>query len=111
MRLTEKTSLGDVLLNCADFSWKAWLYLPADAPWALEASASVLESTEVPPDMEDDPEAGVPLYARKHNLIQALPISDVQSIVQHRKAAIPEASIDDLLEAFLYYYDNDAFLT
>lgn len=41
----------------------------------------------------------------------ALRLADVEDIVANARAQKPAASEAELLEAFLYYYDNDAFIT
>jgi hypothetical protein len=69
-----------------------------------------LESEEVPPELEDDPDAGVPEFAKRNNLIQALPVTVVQDIATNARSQKPDANLGDLLYAFLYYYKHDAFV-
>ena len=86
------------------------LYLSAAEPWKLESNGLVLESEEVPPELEDDPEAGVPLLARQQGLVQVLPISTVKSIVENARLQRANVSAATLLEALTHYYDHDAFI-
>jgi hypothetical protein len=102
-------TLKETLLNIADKSPTAWVYLPADKNWNLNSKCAVLESEEVPPELENDPEAGVPEVAKKNNLIQALPVTVVQDVVANAKAQKPSVTLNDIFRAFVYYFKHDAF--
>lgn len=102
--------LEDVLSNIQAYSFKAWLYLPKDEAWTVSCRCAVLESEEVPPELEHIPDVGMPEFAKSHNLVQTLPVEVVRGIVQNAKMQKPEISDAKLFEAFLYYYDNDAFI-
>ena len=88
-----------------------WLFLPKDEEWELGVAALVKEMEEVPPGDEGEEEAGYPQQARTANLMAALRLVDVEDVVANARAQKPDASEAELLEAFLYYYDNDAFIT
>lgn len=81
-----------------------------DNNWTLDSISAILESDEVPNEFEDTPNAGIPEFAKRNNLIQALPVTVVQDIVTNAKAQKPTASMEDLFRAFQYYYENDAFI-
>jgi len=102
-------TLKDILLSIDDHSVLAWVYLPADKNWNLDSPGAVLESEEVPPELEDEPDAGVPEFAKQNGLIQVLPVSTVQDIASNAKAQKPGATVVDLLKAFEFYYLHDAF--
>jgi hypothetical protein len=104
------TPLREILRRIDRENEKAWLYLSAEEKWKLSSPALVLESEEVPPEMEDDPEAGVPEIARRLKMMQALPVTVVQDIVRNATSQKADASDDDLVRAFLHYYDHDAFI-
>lgn len=89
---------------------KAWVYLSGEEKWKLSSPALVLESEEVPPEMEDDLDAGVPEIARRLKMMQALPVTVVQDIVGNATSQKADASDEDLFRAFLHYYDHDAFI-
>lgn len=97
--------LKDVLNNVNDFEWSYALYLPEDEVWELQTKCAVLD----PDDLDDDNE-DVPKFAVENNLIYALNIQDIQGIVKNAHDQKLNCSENDLLEAFLYYYDNDAFM-
>jgi hypothetical protein len=103
-------TLQEVLSNINSYSIKYWLYLPDDEKWTLQSRAAVLESEEVPPEREDDPDAGIPAYAKQHNLMEVLPISVIQSIVNYAINQKKEVDLDEIFESLIYYYDNDAYL-
>lgn len=104
------TVLRDVLANIRDQNDRAWLYLPAAGPWSYDSPAAVLESEEVPPELEDEPDAGIPQYAKDQGLKQVLPITVVQDVVSNVLAQRPAATPDDLFRAFIHYFEHDAFL-
>lgn len=103
-------NLKQVLLHIADKSNLAWVYLPRDKNWNLDSACAVLASEEVPPELEDEPDAGVPAFATANGLIQVLPVGSMQEIVENAKGQNPNASIDDLFNAFIFYFRNDAFI-
>lgn len=108
---TELTSLDTVLKTLGDLRDDAWLYLTATEPWRLDGPAAVLISGEVRPELEDDPEAGVPAIAREKNLMQVVPISTLKDIVAHARAQRANVSLSSLFDALTYFYDHDAFMT
>jgi hypothetical protein len=103
------TLLRSVLEHPDDLDEGAWLYLPAKEKWTLDSPSAVLRSEEVPPELEDDPEAGIPEFAKANTLMQALPIGTVKEIVNNARLQRPDVDLPTLFEAFLYFYDRDAF--
>lgn len=101
---------GKLLTEIETHDDQAWVYLPADAKWTVTSRSLVLRSLEVAPEEEDDPAAGVPPEAGNHSRIQALPVTTVQDLVRYAKDQKPCATEAELFNAFLYYYDHDAFL-
>jgi hypothetical protein len=111
MAVSEKlVRLREVLEKPDDLDEKAWLYLPAARKWDLDSDCAILRSEEVPPEMEDDPDAGVPVFAKANGLTQALPTATVKEIVANARLQRAEVDLPTLLEAFIYFYDHDAFL-
>ena len=86
------------------------LYLPEKDIWSLDSEALVEVSTEVPPEEEHLPKAGYPNLALSNKLMATLDSSTVMDIVENARAQRQSASPEDILAAFLYYYDNDAFI-
>jgi hypothetical protein len=106
----ETVRFGDALLAIAENSPRAWVYLPADQDWSLDSKCAILESDEVPPELEDEPGAGLPEFAKRNGLMQTLPVAVVQDIVMNARAQKPDAAVDVLFRAFQYYHENDAFI-
>jgi hypothetical protein len=103
-------TLKQALLSINSQSTRCWLYLPATVSWTLESLCLIAESEEVPPEEEDDPDAGMPQIAKDNELMQVLSVSEVQDLVENVKAQKSDVSDEELFEAFLYYYDNDAYM-
>jgi hypothetical protein len=104
------TKLADVLTNPQAQDARAWLYLPANTAWSLDSPAAVLESEEVPPELEDEPDAGVPKFAKDNGLAQILPITAVQDVVSNAHQQRSGLSLSELLHALKFYYEHDAFI-
>lgn len=107
---SDLSTLREVLKGIMVASTRCWLYLPEDEEWTLDSRAVVLESEEVSPGHEDDPNAGIPALAIQNKLVQVLPVGTVQDVVTNAREQRPKAAEGDLLTALLYYYDNDAFI-
>ena len=60
--------------------------------------------------LTEDDEDEVPKEAKKKQLMYALNIQTVQAIVKNVEQQNHYLTDDDLVEAFLYYYDNDAYI-
>lgn len=104
------TSLREVLEQANFLDDEAWLYLPASDRWSLDSKCAVLRSEEVPPELEDQPDAGIPEFAKQAGLMQALAIANVKEIVANARLQRPGVELPVLLDAFLFYYDHDAFI-
>ena len=102
-------TLEEVLTGSGHFSDRAWVYLPRTGEWDLGTSAAVLESEEVPEEDEDLPDAGVPEFAKANDLKQVLPITAVQYIVANLQNFNPSPTAVEILSAFTFYYNTDAF--
>ena len=97
--------LSFILKSIEEFKWSEALFLPEDEVWEKDTEGMVLD----PDDIEDD-EDEVPREAKEKHLIYALSIQTIQSIVKNLQQQNHNISEDDLVEAFLYYYDNDAYI-
>jgi hypothetical protein len=100
----------DVLATIATRSVRAWVYLPSHRNWSLDSESATLESDEVPPELEDEPYAGVPEVAKQHSLMQVVPVATLQDIVSNALQQKPDATPQELFAAFNFYYNNDAFI-
>ena len=97
--------LSYILENINDFKWSDALFLPEEEVWELDTEGLIWD----PDDVEDESDEG-PKAAMDLGLIHALSIQNIQDIVYNAKQQKESASADDLLEAYLYYYDNDAYI-
>jgi hypothetical protein len=90
--------------------WTDWVYLPANEVWTLSSKSVVLESEEVAPEFEDEPDADIPEFAKTNNLKRVLSVSNIQDIVSNARAQKLDVTVEELFQAFEYYYKNDAFI-
>ena len=97
--------LSYILENSNQFNWSDALFLPEDEVWNKETEGMVLD----PDDVEDDV-VDLPKEAIDNNLMYVLSMQMIQSIVKSAKEQRTEVSEEDLVEAFLFYYDNDAYI-
>lgn len=100
----QKSTLIDILSNSEKLPWNASLFLSGKHPFLSENSAMVIDQ-----DKDEDPEE------REKRLEEvgyryALSISTVQEIVNNLKLQIENPTNDQLIEAFNYYFKNDAFI-
>ena len=103
-------TLREILLSIEGRSLDEWLFLPRGDGWSLESPAATLELLEVPPHLEDDPNAETPEFATAHDLILALDVATVQDVKANLGMQFAIPTIDQLFGAFLHYYNNDAFV-
>ena len=103
-------TLGDILLSVGEQPEGAWLFLPKSGDWTLDSFAVVLQSQEVPPELEDDEDAGMPAFAKQNNLQCVLPVATVQDIVSSARRQKPAFTSADLFGALKFYYERDAFM-
>jgi hypothetical protein len=93
-------TLGEVLQN-PDASQNGALFLAENAVWSLQTAAAVLAESDV--DVN-------PPFAEEHGLRYAIGMDAVCEVVGNAKMQLGTVTPDRLLEAFLFYYDHDAFL-
>ena len=97
--------LSYILENSNLFNWSDALFLPEDEVWNKETEGMVLDPDEVEDDVVD-----LPKEAIDNNFMYVLSMQMIQSIVMNVKEQRVEVSEEDLVEAFLFYYDNDAYI-
>ncbi len=105
METIQMTTIKDVLVNAPHLLWSDSLFLPDNLTWELETKVIVWDPDDV--ELEEDE---IPKIAKELGLHSSLGIQDIQSIVRNAKEQVEDCSIERLFEAFLYYYDNDAFI-
>ena len=100
----------DVLSTIMEASDREWVYLPSDRNWNLESKSAVLLSEEVPPELENEPDAGIPQFAKENGLIPVIPVASLREVVFNARVQKPTATDEDLFTAFRFFYDHDAFM-
>jgi hypothetical protein len=95
-------TLGDVLKKAGSYHWRHSLYGEPRPPWKSDTRCVVLErdvySEEPPP------------FAQAHSLRRILSVQQVQDIVENARMQLPAPTLEQLVEAFNYYFARDAFL-
>lgn len=97
--------LISVLRNIEKYEWSDAIFLPENEVWEKETLCLILD----PDDVEDDSDEA-PKDALDKGLMYALDIQTVEDIVNNYKKNHGKVDDDGLFAAFLYYYDNDAFI-
>src|SRR5687768_8991660 len=99
-------SLAEVLSSIQSQPWSHAVYVDTQRPWRKETQCAVLDPNDIEdPDSDDDPE-----FAMKHGLKYALTVGTAQDIVDNTRQQKAQATLADLIKAFNYYYDHDAFI-
>ena len=112
-----KKELDDCLYKIHSIKEESAIYVGYKAVWDLKEIDDLIDKLIhlkdtrdlITKDVENESDE-VPRAAKEHNLMDALSIQDIQDIVYNAKLQKETVSIDELLEAYLYYYDNDAFI-
>ncbi|HWU54675.1 MAG TPA: hypothetical protein VN175_04175 [Rhizomicrobium sp.] len=108
---TDQTKTFRNLLRSLANEWhRGWIYLPSHKNWSLDSECAVLASDEVPPELEDEPDAGIPQFAKQRDLIQVMPVASLQDVVSNAHQQKPLATPDELFAAFKFYCEHDAFI-
>ena len=97
--------LRDVLLNLEDFERRDALFMVRDEKWGLNTKCAVLD----PDDVEDDADEES-RFAMDNNLKYTLNMQEIRGIVMNAYEQKSSCTENELLEAFLYYYNHDAFI-
>ncbi|WGY71010.1 hypothetical protein KEC55_28830 [Burkholderia cepacia] len=100
------TVLREVLVGIDQVPWNYALFMPHGVDWNENTKCAVLN----PNDFENEPDPDRPRFAVDNDLHYALGIQIVESIVDNARDQRDNASVSDLVDAFVYYYDNDAYI-
>jgi hypothetical protein len=100
--MAELQWLANVLLHIDEQDWTHELYVEGAPPFQVRTRCLVLEEGEEP---EQPPE-----LARRHGLRRALSVHQAQGVVHNARAQKPEVGAAELVAAFNYYFEHDAFL-
>ena len=86
-----------------------WLSLPRDKQWTLESPAVLLELNEVPPGTQNVEDVATPELAKREKLKRILLGVNVQGVIDNLRQQMPDADLDEIWNAILYYYEFDAY--
>jgi hypothetical protein len=96
-------TIREVLVKADVF--QGWLYLP-DKPWLLDT-----EGIFVREDLDADPSAPFPpVVLSPCQLKEALDAASIEDIISNAEQQLAKPTLENLLEAFLFYMENDAFI-
>lgn len=93
--------LGSILESPENFIGR--LHMSFDESWSLESECLVVGSDDPDDDAPDKAAA-----ALGFDYVMGMDV--VQSIVANAREQKPRATADELLAAFLHYYDRDAYV-
>jgi hypothetical protein len=102
--VTELTTLGEVLSATERLPLDADVFLPFDEVWGLDTRCAVVRVDRYAE------ERTTPEIAARNGLGYALQVAQVQDIVANAREQRPAATVEDLVAAFLFFYDRDAFI-
>ncbi|EAT3569821.1 hypothetical protein QYU88_002212 [Salmonella enterica] len=87
---------------------ETWFYLPPDKTrWNLDTVGIFsLDSADFPLDSNDY----LPEQAKKDGWIEVLDGASIEDVIDNVKDQLDNPSLNQLFDAFLFYYENDAFL-
>jgi len=101
-------TLKEILISAKDFLEYGILYLPSNQKWDLETKGLIIDVDNL--DFSEVDEEDEPLIAKEHNLEETLDSACIEDIVFFASGVKSNPSDEFLLESFLYYFKNDAFL-
>lgn len=100
--------LSEVLEKVAKLDYGYELYMAGDYPWSKDDICAVMDRND--PEQFEDPDDEEPLFARRTSLKCVFIMHEVHSIVNNARQQESEVMIDELVDAFNYYYKHDAFI-
>ncbi|CDG19899.1 conserved protein of unknown function [Xenorhabdus poinarii G6] len=100
-------SISEILL-VPEANPEGWFYLPPDeSSWNLKTEGVFsLDSADFPPDSDEF----LPIQAKENGWVETLDNGLIEEVVENAKAQLGNPSIDDLFNAFIFYFQHDAFI-
>ena len=99
-----KVKLSDVVKNSETLEWDKSLYIPFKPDWSVDMQIMILDQDDTE-DIDLDQKEAI-----ENNLRYGLSISTVQDVVENALSQDHKASMETLIDALKYYFDNDAFI-
>ena len=103
--LKMKITLREILSNPEDLP-ETWLYLPQEK-WNLDTKGVFSEDSW---DYPLDSDEYLPVEVKKYGWIEVLDKASIEDITSYTKNQLANPTLEQLLEAMIFYYKNDAFL-
>lgn len=100
-----RKSLSEIL-DAPESLPDSWLYLPP-GKWTLNTEGVFSEDSSLYPPGSDE---YLPVEVKEEGWIEVLEKQAIEDVVDNVGYQLKAPSLDKLLEAFVYYYENDAFL-
>lgn len=77
--------------------------LPSESKWHLDTLCAIVESDEIA-EPENHP------LALENKFSCSIGTNEVLDIIANAREQVPRATVEQLLDAFEFYYENDAFI-
>ena len=101
--MSKKQRIRDVFEQINQLPWNYVVYLPAGPP-ALDTECIVLDPDDIGPNHE------APVDAVDLGFEEGLGIDDIRSIKENAQFQGKKPTEIEMLQAFAYYLENDAFI-
>lgn len=99
--------LREVLRDAGNIDWRLALYLPKDvSSWSLDSVVMVEDPDDVDSDYPDED----PDVVKDAGYRYVMGIQSIQGIVNNANLQKNNALDEDFFKAFIYYFENDAFI-
>jgi hypothetical protein len=99
--ISELTTLESLFTDPSQRPLECCLYLDFEVGWDLSARAAVFDESGV---------EGTPPFALENGLRYVLGTNELNDVIEIAQKQVRNPSASQLLDAFLYYYDHDAFI-
>lgn len=99
---TQIYKLGDFLTGSVELDPRMYLYMSMNEIWALGTRCCMLDTSDID---------GNPEFSEQNNFEFVIEAAAIIDIVENLNLQIPRPAPEQLLDAFLFYYDNDAFIS
>lgn len=100
------THLGKIFRSLGQYSWNEWVYIERTDVRDSETKCLVLN----PDNAELGSDDFTPEPVERLDMVEFLSVQDLVSVKENLLRQKPEATISDMCNAAVYYFDNDAFI-
>jgi hypothetical protein len=97
-------TIGEVLKQNQEYA--GWFYLP-NQPWNLQTKGVFVRRDK---DADPNDESHIPKIAKENSWIPTLDAPCIEDIIFNAEDQIEHPTEDDLFRAFIFYFENDAFI-